>query len=312
MFINVTLAASHSSHYTGRFAPSPTGPLHFGSLLAALASFLDARAHHGKWLVRIEDIDAPRCIANADKHILDCLFAHGLTWDGEVRYQSSHLSRYDEILAQLQAQGKLYACQCTRKQIKDTGGVYPGTCRHLALPAANHALRLKCEQPVTHFDDQILGSVEINDPHALEDTVLRRRDGLHSYNLVVVVDDIDQGVTHIVRGSDLLPTTAAHLTLYRELGAAPPVYAHIPVAATTSGRKLSKQNHARPLDTTRALQNLQHALAFLGFPGIARNCRTTAELLSAAIAAWQYNSVPKRHEIIVDGAESTYHNGPEI
>ena len=141
--------------------------------------------------------------------------------------------------------------------------------------------------------------------------MLRRRDGLHSYNLVVVVDDIAQGVNHIVRGSDLLTTTAAHLTLYRQLGAQPPLYAHIPVAATSSGRKLSKQNHARPLDNNRALQNLQHALSFLGFSDIAENHRTIPALLNAAIAAWQYNKIPKRHEIIVDGAESTYHKAPE-
>ena len=297
--------------YTGRFAPSPTGPLHFGSLIAALASFLDARSHQGQWLVRMEDIDRPRCIKGADISILDCLAAHGLTWDGDVRYQSAQLSDYDEVLQTLSVQKALYACQCTRKQIKASGGVYQGTCRELNLPPEGNALRLKCDQPVTTFTDQLLGPVVINDPHALEDTVLRRRDGLHSYNLVVVVDDIAQGVNHIVRGSDLLTTTAAHLTLYRQLGAQPPFYAHIPVAATSSGRKLSKQNHARPLDNNRALQNLQHALSFLGFNDIAENHSTISALLSAAIAAWQYNKIPKRHEIIVDGAESTYYNAPE-
>ena len=297
--------------YTGRFAPSPTGPLHFGSLIAALASFLDARANQGQWLVRMEDIDRPRCLEGADISILDCLAAHGLTWDGDVRYQSAQLSDYDEVLQTLSVQKALYACQCTRKQIKASGGVYQGTCRELHLPPEANALRLKCDQPVTTFTDQLLGPVVINDPHALEDTVLLRRDGLHSYNLVVVVDDIAQGVNHIVRGSDLLTTTAAHLTLYRQLGAQPPFYAHIPVAATSSGRKLSKQNHARPLDNNRALQNLQHALSFLGFSDIAENHRTIPALLNAAIAAWQYNKIPKRHEIIVDGAESTYHRAPE-
>ncbi|GGF86183.1 tRNA glutamyl-Q(34) synthetase GluQRS [Alteromonas lipolytica] len=301
-----------STHYVGRFAPSPTGPLHFGSLIAALASYLDAKAHNGTWLVRMEDIDAPRCIAGADKQILDCLAAHELIWDGKVRYQSAHLGDYDKVLAVLRSQQVLYACQCTRKQIKSTGGVYTGTCRELGLAESGNALRFKCDQPVTTFNDNLLGPVEITDPHALEDTVLRRRDGLHSYNLVVVADDIAQGVNHIVRGSDLLATTAAHLTLYRQLGEQPPAYAHIPVAATSSGRKLSKQNHARPLDNRHALNNLQQALTFLGFADIASNHTTTASLLSAAINAWQYNSVPKQHEIIVDGAESTYHNGPEI
>lgn len=301
----------HSSYsYIGRFAPSPTGPLHFGSLIAALASFLDARANQGQWLVRMEDIDSPRCVSGADKQILDCLIAHDLKWDSEVRYQSAHLDDYNDVLLHLSEHKALYACECTRKQIKAAGGVYQGSCRELDLPMRGNALRLKCDRPVAEFNDGLLGHIAINDPHALEDTVLRRRDGLHSYNLVVVVDDIAQRVNHIVRGSDLLTTTAAHLTLYRQLGAQPPQYAHIPVAATSSGRKLSKQNHARPLDSANALVNLKQALVFLGFKDIAENYSTMSTLLNAAIAAWQYNKIPKRHEIIVDGAESTYHSGP--
>jgi glutamyl-Q tRNA(Asp) synthetase len=309
VFNNVTHCSEQT--YTGRFAPSPTGPLHFGSLIAALASFLDARANHGQWLVRMEDIDRPRCVEGADERILECLVAHELRWDGEVRYQSEQLNDYEDVLQQLLAQKALYACECTRKQIKATGGVYQGTCRERDLPPMGNALRLKCDQPVTRFTDQLLGPITISDPHALEDTVLRRRDGLHSYNLVVVVDDIAQGVNHIVRGSDLLTTTAAHLTLYRQLGKTPPSYTHIPVAATSSGRKLSKQNHARSLDNQRALQNLQQALKFLGFSDIANHHNSISALLNAAIAAWQYNKIPKRHEIIVDGAESTYHDAPE-
>ena len=154
-------------------------------------------------------------------------------------------------------------------------------------------------------EDQIDGAVE------RFCSTFSTADAINRFPLVVVVDDIAQGVNHIVRGSDLLTTTAAHLTLYRQLGAQPPFYAHIPVAATSSGRKLSKQNHARPLDNNRALQNLQHALSFLGFNDIAENHSTISALLSAAIAAWQYNKIPKRHEIIVDGAESTYYNAPE-
>ena len=286
--------------------------MHFGSLIAALASFLDAKSNKGKWLVRMEDIDKPRCINGADKLILDCLEAHKLFWDGEIRYQSAHLEQYNEVLDTLHLKDVLYACECTRKQIKASGGIYQGTCRESSLPHKNNALRLKCHQPITEFDDQILGNVIIDDPHALEDTVLRRRDGLHSYNLVVVVDDITQGVNHIVRGSDLLPTTAAHLTLYKELEESIPVYAHIPVAATATGRKLSKQNHARAVDNHHPEQNLKQALTFLGLGEIARQFDTTSELLNAAIAAWGYNYVPKTHEIIVDGAESTYHNSPNI
>lgn len=213
----------------------------------------------------------------------------------------------------LAAEQKLYGCDCTRKQIKASGGIYQGTCRQRNLPLSGNALRLRCKNPVSRFDDLILGEVPISDPHALEDTVLRRRDGLHSYNLVVVIDDILQGVTHIVRGSDLLPTTAAHLTLYRELGVTPPQYAHIPVAATTHGRKLSKQNHARALNNRTALQNLQQALSFLGLNELlAPSPGSINTLLDEAVSKWHYKYVPKTHEIIVDAQESTYHNDPDI
>lgn len=298
--------------YTGRFAPSPTGPLHFGSLIAALASYLDAKAHNGHWIVRIEDIDQPRCVEGADQQILECLIAHGLKWDGEIRYQSGHLEEYNSVLNQLANANKLYGCQCTRKQIKAGGGVYRGTCRDLHLPMPGNALRLRAEQTVNRFHDLILGDVIIDDPHALEDTVLRRRDGLHSYNLVVVIDDILQGVNHVLRGSDLLSTTAAHLTLYEALGVKPPRYAHIPVAATTVGRKLSKQNHAKALNNQNALGNLQRALAFLGLADqLSPEVCSVNALIDEAVSKWHYKYVPKHHEIIVDEQESSYHSDPD-
>ncbi len=298
------------TRYVGRFAPSPTGPLHFGSLIAALASYLDAKANKGDWLLRIEDIDQPRCVGGADELIKQCLLAHGLQWDGDVWYQSQRLSVYKAVIDALNEKQVVYGCRCTRKLIRQHGGVYPGTCRQAELPLSNNAVRLCCSGMTASFTDNILGHVTVSEPHALEDTLLQRRDGIYSYNLVVVVDDIAQGVTHIVRGSDLLDTTAAHLTLYHQLDAQIPTYAHIPVAATETGRKLSKQNHARALDITSPEHNLLRALNFLGLSAVQGS--TVSDILDAAVASWQYGNVPKMQEVIVDETESTYHTGRDI
>lgn len=297
--------------YTGRFAPSPSGRLHFGSLIAALASYLDARANHGAWLVRMEDIDAPRCVPGMDAAILATLRAHGLHWDGEVMYQSQQHARYAEVVNTLLNSHQAYYCHCSRKQVKAAGGVYPGTCRHLQLGPDNAAVRVVLPRTTTTFDDDILGEQFPDDPHALEDTIIRRRDGLYAYNLVVVLDDIHQGVTHIVRGSDLLPTTVTHLNLYQVFNATPPHYAHLPVAAVAPGRKLSKQNHAAPLDDSTPTINLVSALQFLNqdIPAEWRTL-TPEALLSGAITRWERKKVAKHPEIIVDHHESTYYSGP--
>ncbi|MFS1703638.1 tRNA glutamyl-Q(34) synthetase GluQRS [Alteromonas sp. AMM-1] len=306
-FLSPISTNSSQNGYVGRFAPSPTGPLHFGSLLAALASYLDARANNGRWILRMEDIDQPRCVDGADQLIMQALLAHGLQWDGDVWYQSARLPVYQAVIQRLTAQQQVYGCVCTRKQIRAQGGVYPGTCRTAGHSTAGHAVRLQCNSIVTSFSDAILGQICVTEPHALEDTLLQRSDGIYSYNLVVVVDDIAQGVTHIVRGSDLLDTTAAHLTLYKILDAKAPAYAHIPVAATAKGRKLSKQNHARALDLATPEDNLLRALAFLGLSSVKGD--TVSDILDAATANWQYGNVPKMQEVIVDEAESTYHTG---
>ncbi|MEG3767716.1 tRNA glutamyl-Q(34) synthetase GluQRS [Alteromonas sp. 14N.309.X.WAT.G.H12] len=297
--------------YIGRFAPSPTGPLHFGSLVAALASYLDARAHNGIWRVRMEDIDTPRCIDGADSQILHQLDAHGLQWDGEVVYQSKRHSLYRAMLADFVSKGLAYNCICTRRMIKDNGGVYPGTCRFANHPHGQTAIRLQLTHPVTQFYDRVLGEVTVDDPHALEDTVLKRRDGLYSYNLVVVADDIEQNITDIVRGSDLLATTATHLSLYQLLAQPSPRYAHIPVAALSIGRKLSKQNHAMAIDTNQAVQNLVQALTFLGYkvPDEAINL-SPSSVLQWAITHWRCDNIPKKREIIVAAQDSTYHTQP--
>ncbi|MBU2977319.1 tRNA glutamyl-Q(34) synthetase GluQRS [Alteromonas sp. C1M14] len=300
-----------SSPYIGRFAPSPTGPLHFGSLVAALASYLDARAHNGKWRVRMEDIDTPRCVKGADSHILHQLETHGFEWDDEVVYQSHRHALYREIIADIKSQGLAYNCTCSRRMIKESGGVYAGTCRYANHPDGKTAIRVQLTHPVTQFYDRVLGKVTIDDPHALEDTVLKRRDGLFSYNLVVVADDIEQNITHIVRGSDLLATTATHLSLYQILKQPPPRYAHIPVAAVTLGRKLSKQNHAAPIIDDNAVHNLCSALAFLGFDAVTHDeTSSPSSVLQWAINQWQCENVPKKREIIVAAQESTYYTQP--
>ena len=297
-----------TSPYIGRFAPSPSGPLHFGSLIAALASYLDARASNGKWLLRMEDIDEPRCVAGADLSILKTLEAHGLQWDGEVIYQSQQHNRYQAVVDRLVARDMAYFCTCTRKMIKETGGVYQGTCRNSQHGSEGAAVRLKLDSPITCFHDRILGDITVCDQHALEDTVLKRRDGLFSYNLVVVLDDIFQGVTDIVRGSDLLTTTATHLSLYALLNEASPRYAHIPVASVAEGRKLSKQNHATALDNTQPVTNLLRALTFLGMaPPEALLTESVDSVLQWAVGCWNCDKLPRQREIIVAATESTYH-----
>ncbi len=297
--------------YIGRFAPSPSGPLHFGSLIAAVASYLDARKHNGKWLLRIEDIDKPRSVDGADDAIMRTLEAHHLYWDGPVTYQSDQHARYQATLDNIINQQQAYFCRCTRRMIKATGGVYQGTCRHKQHGADGSAIRLYIDQPVNQFTDRIQGKVFISDAHALEDTIVKRRDGLYAYNLVVVLDDIAQGVTHIVRGYDLLETTAAHLTLYQLLGKKPPQYAHFPVAANTPGFKLSKQNRADAVDDSRPLKNLRLVLKFLTlWEPECDKIRRCDSLLDWAANRWDCEKLPKKAEIIVDQDNSPYYYGP--
>ncbi len=217
MSVNAT-PSSPPLPYIGRFAPSPSGPLHFGSLIAALGSFLQARAQQGRWLVRIEDIDPPREMAGAADLILKTLETHGLRWDGEVMYQSRRHARYDEIIDQLYRAGDLYWCRCTRREIMANGGFYNGHCRTLGLSAEGCAARLRQHQPVYDFEDGLQGHIAVPAALAEEDFIVRRRDGLYAYNLAVVVDDMDCGITEIVRGADLLEPTVRQIALYQTLG----------------------------------------------------------------------------------------------
>jgi glutamyl-Q tRNA(Asp) synthetase len=273
--------------YVGRFAPSPTGPLHFGSLVAAVASWLDARAVGGRWLLRIEDVDATRTVPGAADEIMRTLEALGLTWDGEVAWQSRRTDLYERALLRLRAAGETYRCRCTRREIADSalvgleGAIYPGTCRKLGIPPqAGVAERmLAADRPVT-FPDRALGAVSQNVARDIGDFVVKRRDGLHAYQLAVVVDDAEQGVTDVVRGADLLWSTPRQILLQQALGYATPHYRHIPVVTNAAGEKLSKQTGAAAIDPAKGRELLREALAFLGQP--APGSGDAAEILAAA------------------------------
>jgi glutamyl-Q tRNA(Asp) synthetase len=282
--------------YRGRFAPSPTGPLHFGSLVAAVASWLDARAAGGEWLVRIEDVDKTRTVPGAATEILRALEAMGLAWDGEVLWQSRRGDHYERALERLRGAGHTYRCRCTRKEIADSGimglegAIYPGTCRALGLPVeAGLAERMLAPaQPVT-FLDRAMGAVSQNVARDIGDFVVKRRDGLHAYQLAVVVDDAEQGVTDVVRGADLLWSTPRQILLQRALGFATPRYLHFPVVTNAAGEKLSKQTGAEAIRTANAPALLRDALQFLGQPPAEGD--SPGDILRAA--ARQYVTKPK-------------------
>ncbi|CAM4219951.1 tRNA glutamyl-Q(34) synthetase GluQRS [Pseudoalteromonas byunsanensis] len=290
----LTPALSNQGSYRGRFAPSPSGPLHFGSLVAALGSFLAAKSQQGKWLVRIEDIDTPRVVQGADSDILHTLEAYGLHWDETVVYQSQRHSIYQDVQNHLQSQGLVYACQCTRKEIKQRGGFYDNHCRALNLPFANNALRLRQNFPVDSFTDQIQGQVHIPRNIAWEDYIIKRRDGLYAYQLVVVLDDIDQHITHVVRGADLLEPTARQLGLFKQLKHTAPRYAHLPLVVTEPGLKLSKQNHAPAIDKQNPIPATLAALRFLGLlPPKDLNSADIEDILKWAIASFSLQKISK-------------------
>jgi glutamyl-Q tRNA(Asp) synthetase len=251
------------TRYVGRFAPSPSGPLHIGSLVAALGSYLRARQMEGKWLLRIEDIDPPREQAGADELIKEALIAHGLLWDEDVIYQHNSHARYEQALKWLHANGHCYFCQCTRKQRLANPKGQSCTCAHLALSPQGSATVLRNTVDAQEIDDLALGHISF-DEHSKDDFILRRRDGLYAYQLAVVIDDIDSGVTEVVRGADILPATAYQLALYHLFEQPVPAYVHLPLVMGNNGHKLSKQNHAPALNNEHATQNLCMALAILG------------------------------------------------
>ncbi len=284
--------------YRGRFAPSPTGPLHLGSLVAALGSYLDARAHDGVWLLRMEDIDPPRIQPGAADGILRSLEAHGFAWDETVIRQSQRQSAYAEALEHLHQTGRVYACTCSRKEISldarrgADGPVYPGTCRLSRHQSPHAALRFFAPDARLSFDDRLQGRIMCDMARDLGDFVLRRADGIYSYQLAVVVDDAEQGITDIVRGSDLLVSTPRQIALQQALGLATPAYLHLPVLLDAAGDKLSKQTLATPLNDADPLPTLLTAMHFLG-QSDAHLPATLAEFWPWAIERWSPQGLPR-------------------
>ncbi len=284
---------TRQSGYVGRFAPSPSGDLHFGSLIAALGSYLQARAEGGRWLVRIEDIDPPREILGAAARILASLDHYGLHWDGPIIYQSQRHEAYRATLDWLEQQGLSYNCTCTRSRIQQIGGLYDGHCRDRHLPPAGAAIRLRQTHPVYTFCDKLLGELHAVPALAEEDFIIRRRDGLFAYNLAVVVDDAFQGVTEIVRGADLIEPTVRQIALYQQLQQPVPSYLHLPLALNHDGNKLSKQNHAPPLPNGDPRPILVEALKFLHQP--LPECWQDLDLpllLRFAVENWTLAAIP--------------------
>jgi glutamyl-Q tRNA(Asp) synthetase len=277
--------------YIGRFAPSPTGPLHAGSLVAALASWLDARAHGGRWLVRIEDVDTPRCVPGAAETILKQLHDCSLVPDEEPVWQSGRDAIYQEALDRLVADGRAYPCACSRKDIEQALAalgrphernaelVYPGTCRNGLHGREPRSWRFRVEPGVVQWEDRRLGAQSQDVEREVGDFVLKRADGLWAYQLAVVVDDAAQGVTDIVRGEDLADNTARQVQLQQALGAPVPRYLHTPLVLAANGEKLSKQNGAHAADTSHPLAALNAAARVLGLTG-------SHESVTAALAAW--------------------------
>lgn len=287
--------------YVGRFAPSPTGPLHMGSLLAALASYLDARSRNGTWLVRMEDIDPPREMAGATDDILQTLQHYGLQWDGEVLYQSTRQQHYEATVQQLVQTQQAFFCTCSRTQILAASGstTYPGTCRHChSVPTEPFAVRLQVADRDIHFHDALQGEQRCNLQQQGGDFIIKRKEGLYAYHLAVVLDDAHQGVTHVVRGSDLLESTFCHHYLQSVLGLPHPVYAHLPVIVNSEGQKLSKQTFAQPLPRSAPAPYLLYCLQALGQqPPASLRDAGAAGILQWACEHWRLASVPHQRTI---------------
>ncbi len=298
-----------NSVYRGRFAPSPTGPLHFGSLVAAVGSYLDARTQGGAWLLRMEDVDTTRNVPGAAEGILATLEAFGFAWDGPVLWQSTRLEAYAAALEQLKTAGLAYPCACSRKEIADSatqpaadgGMVYPGTCRAGLAPGRSaRAWRLHVENAAISFVDRLQGRQEQQLARDVGDFVLRRADGLFAYQLAVTVDDDFQGISDIVRGADLLASTPRQIWLQRCLGYATPAYAHLPVASNAAGEKLSKQTLAPALEPAAAAASLCAALRFLGQAVPAELARASVpEVWAWAFAHWSFAALPRTPSIVL-------------
>lgn len=288
-----------SPSYIGRFAPTPSGYLHFGSLVAALASYLDARSFGGQWLLRMEDLDPPREIPGAQDEILRSLEACGLEWDGQVVLQSARHAAYETVIQRLLAQGLAYACTCSRKQLEGHGGVYPGTCRNAQHAPDGAAIRIRVPELQYQFVDRVQGRYQQHLGREVGDFVIRRRDGLYAYQLAVVLDDAWQGVTDIVRGADLLDSTPRQLYLQELLGLSQPRYLHVPLIVQADGNKLGKSFRSPALPAAEAAAQLCRALRALGQQPPAELVMATAkEILAWGISHWQAEGIPRQHSLL--------------
>lgn len=305
----MSAADSHSdisNNYRGRFAPSPTGPLHLGSLISAVASYCQAKKHNGTWLVRMEDIDSAREQAGAADDILKTLEAYGLHWDESVSYQSQRHPLYEYALDELRAQRAIYPCACSRKEIQQLAHEeeflrYPGTCRNgISNGRPARALRVKTDNQPIEFEDLIQGHFSQYLNQAVGDFVLKRADGLYAYQLAVVIDDAEQRITEIVRGADLLDNTPRQRLLQSLLSLPHPQYAHVPIAVNSRGEKLSKQTRAAPIQPQQSLELLIQALAFLGqSPPPASNFMHNRDVLDWAVSHWRLAMVPREQKILL-------------
>ena len=281
-----------ASSYVGRFAPSPTGQLHLGSLLAAVASYVDARANLGKWLLRIEDLDPPREEAGASEHFITALRAHGLIWDAPVLFQSKRHQAYQEAIENLLNSQQAFYCQCSRKILSTNHGIHREPCNPENKTLENAAIRLRVPDTQWCYHDRIKGLYKEHAKRDVGDFVLKRRDNLFAYQLAVVVDDAYQGITHVVRGEDLLISTPRQQYLQQCLGFASPEYAHIPILTGENGQKLSKQNFAKPIALNTPEKNLLRTLSLLGQPkpptALQLNCEA---ILQFAAAHWNISKI---------------------
>ncbi|SDO07517.1 glutamyl-Q tRNA(Asp) synthetase [Pseudomonas arsenicoxydans] len=283
-----------ASSYIGRFAPTPSGHLHFGSLVAALASYLDARSVGGRWLMRMEDLDPPREEPGAQAAILKALESYGFEWDGEMVRQSDRHDAYAEVLNRLFNQGLAYACTCSRKQLEPYHGIYPGFCRNAGHGTEDAAIRLRVPELEYHFIDRVQGEFRQHLGRDVGDFVIRRRDGLYAYQLAVVLDDAWQGITDIVRGADLLDSTPRQLYLQELLGLPQLRYLHIPLITQPDGNKLGKSYRSPPLTEDQATPLLLRALRALGqSPGAELEYATPRDVLNWGIAHWDARSIPR-------------------
>jgi len=299
--------------YRGRFAPSPTGPLHFGSLIAAMGSYLQAKQQHGTWLIRIDNIDPPREQKGASKEILKILEGFGFEWDEDVLYQSSRLKRYQEAVNELIKQQKAYPCSCSRKSIlKETGQsqhqgeiIYPGFCRNGPLiineDSTDYSIRLRCNNEAVCFNDPIQGKQTINLEKHRGDFIIQRRDHLFSYHLASGIDDAEQNITEVVRGADLLNGTASQLHVQHALNLTSPQYCHLPIAVSADGHKLSKQNHAEAIEVKNVVSLLYKSLKFLGqMPPIELMECNQKDVWNWAKSHWHLDLVPKQSKLKID------------